>query len=221
MRKVVLSVACAVLLTLGSAGAALAADEPGDPGLYAPPPPPPTPSLLGSSADVACVRDTPVISYRVVLTDPGNLATGHTAVLVITDGVNRVDVTLGDVSSGSLSGTVLWPGASVDANGTANGWPGWVFQNGAWVETDGNYAWTRGAISATIQVNPEMPVALSYPAASLPCAGPTVNGALLSAASSSLPATGGEVGVVTAITGIAVGAVILGGVVLIARRRRV
>lgn len=221
MRKVVLSVACAVMLTLGSAGAALAAGEPGDPGVYAPPPPPPTPSLVGSSADVACVGGVPMISYRVLLTDPGDLATGHTAVLVLTDGVNRVDVTLGDVSSGSLSGTVLWPGASVDASGRANGWPGWVFQNGSWASTTGNYAWTRGAITATIQVNPEMPVALSYPAESSACAGPSVAGVPLSAGSTSLPATGGQVGIVTAITGIAVGAVVLGGVVLIARRRRV
>lgn len=221
MRKVVLSVACALVLTLGSAGAALAADDPADPGVYAPPPPPPTPSLVGSTADVACVDNTPLISYRVLLTDAADLSTGHTAVLVITDGVNRVDVTLGDVSSGSLSGTVLWPGASVDANGVGNGWPGWVFRNGAWAQTDGNYAWTRGAITATIRVNPEMPVALSYPAESSACAAPTVSGTPLSAGSSPLAATGGQAGVVTAIAGVAVGAVVLGGVVLIARRRRV
>jgi LPXTG-motif cell wall-anchored protein len=221
MRKALFSVACAVLLTLGSAGAAMAADEPGDPGVYAPPPPPPTPSLVGSTADAVCVDDVPMITYSVLLTDPGDLATGHTAVLVITDGVNRVDVTLGDVSSGPISGSVLWPGASVDAAGNGNGWPGWVFRDGAWVETSGNYGWTRGAVSATIQVNPEMPVVLAYPPASSGCAAPTITGTALSARSAPLAATGGQTGVVMTITGIAVGAVVLGGVVLLARRRRV
>ncbi len=207
----------------------MAAAEPGDPGSYAPPPPPPTPSLVGSSVDVACVRDVPTIAYHVVVSDPGSLTGSGTAVLVLSDGVNRVDVTLGDVRSGSLDGTVLWPGASVDANGEANGWPGWVFRDGAWSETDGNYAWTRGAISATIRVNPEIQVALSYPPATSACVSPKVGGTLVSAGyrplvsaeSTSLAATGGQVGVVAAISAAAVGAVALGGVVLVARRRRV
>lgn len=207
----------------------MAAGESADPGSYVPPPPPPTPSLVGSSVDVSCVGDVPTIVYHLVVTDPGALTGNHVAALVISDGVNRVDVTLGDVSSGSLDGTVLWPGASADASGKANGWPGWVFRDGAWAETAGNYAWTRGAITVTLRVNPELRVALTYPPATSACASPKVARTLVSAAyrtlvsgqSKSLPATGGQVGAVVAISAAGVGAVALGGVVLVARRRRV
>lgn len=192
-----------------------------EPGPYAPPPPAPTPSLVGSSVEVTCVRDVPVISYRVVLTDPAGSATDRTAILVITDGVNRVELPLGEVTSGELSGTTLWPGASVDANGDGDGWPGWVYRNGAWVETDENFGWTREAITATIEVNPQLPVPLAYPPATSACASPTVTGAPLSSGGSPLAATGGDAAAVAVVSGVGAAAVLLGGAALLARRRRV
>jgi len=193
--------------------------ETADVGQYPPPPPRSAPSLVGSTLSVACVRDVPVISYHVVLSNPA-AATSHTAVLVITDGTNRVELTLGDVSSGELSGTILWPGASVDASGQGTGWPGWVYKNGTWVETDANYGWTRDRITTTIEVNPVVAVPLSYPPASSACAGPVIGS--VAAAGTALPATGGD-GRALAVTAAAgVGALALGGAaVLLIRRRRV
>ncbi|MCT9820049.1 LPXTG cell wall anchor domain-containing protein [Microbacterium sp. W1N] len=195
--------------------------EVGDVGVYAPPPPPPPrePSLVGSSVDVMCVRDAPVISYRVQLTDPDDTATGHDAVLVITDGVNRVEIPLGDVSSGALSGTLLWPGASVDDAGNGTGWPGWEYRDGEWVEVDGNFAWTRDRITASIEVNPVLAVPLAYPPATSACASPTVTGTPLASGSTPLAATGGDAAAVAVVAGAAVGAVVIGGVLLLRRRR--
>jgi hypothetical protein len=131
---------------------------------------PTEPTLAGSVATGTCVADSPWIAFDVKLTDPDGQSTGNTASLVMTDGVNTETIVLGDLENGSLKGEVLWPGASVDENGTANGWPGWALVDGKWIETDGNFAWTRGAITAKLVVNPEVPVTISYPEATPSCA---------------------------------------------------
>ena len=131
---------------------------------------PTEPTLAGSVATGTCVADSPWIAFDVKLTDPDGQSTGNTASLVMTDGTNTETIVLGDLENGSLKGEVLWPGASVDENGTANGWPGWALVDGKWIETDGNFAWTRGAITAKLVVNPEVPVTISYPEATPSCA---------------------------------------------------
>ena len=133
------------------------------------------PSLTGSFATGSCIADSPWITFDVEMTDPDKQATSNTATLVLTDGTNTERVTLGDLKNGSLTGKVLWPGASVDADGKANGWPGWALVGDKWIEIPGNYAWTRGAITAKLEVNPELPVTISYPKATPECAtGPKV-----------------------------------------------
>ncbi|HEY9324247.1 MAG TPA: hypothetical protein VIP50_04885 [Agromyces sp.] len=128
------------------------------------------PSLKGSVATGICEADSPWIFFDVELTDPDKQSTGNTASLVMTDGVNTETIELGDLEGGSLSGKVLWPGASVDENGTANGWPGWALVGDKWIEVDDNFAWTRGEITAELVVNPELDVAISYPPATPECA---------------------------------------------------
>ncbi|NYG19431.1 hypothetical protein BJY17_000178 [Agromyces hippuratus] len=133
------------------------------------------PTLDGSIATGTCVADSPWISYTVKLTDPDNTVKTRTVSLVLTDGTNTKTIVLGDLKDdGTLQDKVLWPGASVDADGKADGWPGWAYADGKWVETDGNFAWTRGAITAELVVNPSVPVTISYPKATPECAtGPT------------------------------------------------
>ena len=128
------------------------------------------PSLTGSVATGTCVADSPWIFFDVKLSDPDKQSTGNTASLVMTDGTNTETIVLGDLKDGSLKGEVLWPGASVDENGTANGWPGWALVGDKWIEVDDNFAWTRGDITAQLVVNPELDVAISYPPASPNCA---------------------------------------------------
>ncbi len=216
-RRGAAAAAALVTLALWSVSTpAFAADS----GSYAPPPPPQTPSLVGSSVEVSCVRDVPVISYRVVLTDPADASTGHDAVLVITDGTNRVELPLGDVSAGELTGTLLWPGASVDRNGNGTGWPGWILQDGAWVETPGNFGWTRADITATIQVNPEIAVPMAYPPATSACASPITGTPLSAGGGTPLAATGGDAMVIAVVGGAAVAAIAAGSLALATRRRR-
>ncbi|MEF3404279.1 hypothetical protein [Agromyces sp. CCNWLW203] len=128
------------------------------------------PSLTGSVATGVCEADSPWIFFDVELTDPDEQSTGNTASLVMSDGTNTETIELGELKDGSLTGKVLWPGASVDENGTANGWPGWALVGDKWIEVDDNFAWTRGDITATLEVNPELDVAISYPPATPNCA---------------------------------------------------
>ncbi|MGI9823307.1 LPXTG cell wall anchor domain-containing protein [Agromyces sp. Marseille-Q5079] len=144
----------------------------------APPVDPEGPTLDGSVAVGECQADVPWILYTVQLNDTDDSVPANAEVfLVITDGTNTETRSLGTLDDADhLSDKVLWPGASVDADGNPTGWPGWEQEaDGTWVETTGNFAWTRGDIDAKIEVNPELAVDLSYPPATPDCAnGPTV-----------------------------------------------
>jgi hypothetical protein len=213
-RKTLIAAALTAAMIGFGGSAAFAAEESGTdyvPDQYT------DPTLGGSTASSQCVGDVPWINVSVKLTDPDNQATSNVAYLRMTDGSNVEDIKLGELDkNGNLTTTILWPGASTDGQGNATGWPGWALVDDNWVETSGNYAWTRGPITATIHVNPEISVPLSYPAASEACASPT---ALLSEnpGEPGLAATGGAVPYLAA--GIGVGALALGAT-LIARRRR-
>lgn len=174
------------------------------------------PTLAGSTAVGVCEKDAPWISYDVMLTDPDQQATSHDARLVLESGANTATIPLGTLVEGSLSGRVLWPGASVNAAGEATGWPGWAFENGEWVEVDGNFAWTRGNITATIEVNPSLVVPLSYPPATPQCSANPPG--TPHPASAVLPATG-LTAAVGPIAVIGVAALVLGLGFVIWRRR--
>jgi LPXTG-motif cell wall-anchored protein len=216
-RKSMAAAAVAALMILGGAGTAFAADD--DVSGYTPVTPS-TLSLAGSTASGVCENGAPYISFDVVMTDPAGAATSHEVYLVLTDGTHTDRIHLGTLDAdNSLAGRILWPGASVE-NGVATGWPGWATINGALVETNGNFAWTRGDITATLEVNPELTVALSYPPATAACAVPPAAPAASDGDQAGiLPVTGLNVPVVPiAIGG---GIVLLGGAgLLLARRRR-
>jgi len=202
--------AVVILVALGAPASAQADSEDYTPSEHQ------TPTLAGSTAVGVCDKDAPWISFDVRLTDPDEQVTSDSARLILTDGTNTSTIPLGTLVDGRLAGRVLWPGAAVNAAGEATGWPGWAFQNGQWVEIDGNFAWTRGRITATIEVNPSVVVPLSYPPATPQCdANPPGSPA---AASAALPATGltaavGPIAVVGA-------SVVLAGLVLFLLRRR-
>lgn len=200
-RKTLSVVAVAAIIAVSAPVAASAAEE--DP--YTPEEPT-APTLAGSVAVGECIANVPYISYDVSLTDPDDQSPSHDASLVLSGGGNTYSIPLGTLVDNHLSGTVLWPGASVDGAGNPTGWPGWDFVGGEWVETDGNFAWTRGSISAVIHVNPEVSVPLSYPPATPNCAAvpptalspesPTDAGdQALAATGGSLPYVAGGVGV--------------------------
>ncbi len=218
MKKHLGALALAAALVIG--GPVTAAFATGDDGYT--PGTPTTPTLSGSTAGVACVKNAPYIQYSVTMTDPDNAATGHTAYLLLADAQGHsVDLQLGTLVNNRLSGSILWPGASVDANGNGTGWPGWVMSAGAWQQTTGNYAWTRGAITATLHVNPSLVVPLAYPPASAACANPASVGdasGVAAAGGSALAVTGATVPWLAA--GVGVSALAVGGLLLALRRRR-
>lgn len=140
------------------------------------------PTLEGSFATGVCEGDAPWIDWSVAMSDPYNRATSHHAYLVITDGTNTETLDLGELvyndatGKWELSDQTLWPGASVDAEGNATGWPGWEqLEDGTWQETTGNFAWTRDTSSATFVVNPELAIDLTYPDATPECSDPDDN----------------------------------------------
>ncbi|QAY75054.1 cell wall protein [Agromyces protaetiae] len=129
-------------------------------------------SLLGSVATGVCEADVPWIYFHVALDDPDQQSTSREAFLVFTDGTNTERIALGEIDpvTGVLDDRVLWPGASVDGAGNPTGWPGWTQDaSGEWVETTGNFAWTRSLTTATIEVNPDLAVDVSYPPATPEC----------------------------------------------------
>ncbi|SDS81108.1 hypothetical protein SAMN04489860_2427 [Paraoerskovia marina] len=140
---------------------------------------PTEPTLAGSVATGTCVADAPWLEYTVVVDDPDDQYTGDktgTITFVAPEGEENVVETIQLDENLSASGSVLWPGASVDSEGSANGWPGWEQDaDGTWAETTGNYAWARDLTHVTIDVNPSLTVDVSYPEATPECAAePTV-----------------------------------------------
>lgn len=129
------------------------------------------PTLAGSTAAALCVANVPWIDFDVVLTDPDQQSTGHTAYLVLSDGTNIEKVELGPLGEdGSVDGRVLWPGAAIDEAGNPTAWPGWKqLPNGRWVVTEENFGWTHSLTSAYIEVNPELSIDLEYPPAVVGC----------------------------------------------------
>jgi len=203
MRASMTSLFVSAALLFGAPTAAAAADN----GYR---PTPPDPSLDGTSATAQCVGGVPWIDYSVVVT---GATEPEPAVLVMTDGSQSVSIPLGTVRDGGLNGRVLWPGAAVDASGAATAYPGFVWENGQWVRTDGNFAWTRGDITAEIQVNPEIIIPLDYPPSTAACM--TMSSASDPAA---LPATGGGLQTVVLAGGAGLLAAATGAILL--RRRR-
>ena len=192
-------------------------------------------TLTGSLVTGECIANAPWIFFDVVVDNPNHLAlSGHDVTISMNDGKGDTwTQTLGTISTATegasatadsltLSGKILWPGASVAADGvTPTGWPGWTQDaSGNWVETTGNYAWTRTITSALVEVNPLLSVAISYPPATPSCNAAPPTDAKPAADASGLADTGSNV-VFGVVTGVVV--IVLGGLVLaytLIRRRR-
>ncbi|WP_251039168.1 hypothetical protein [Agromyces sp. ISL-38] len=186
------------------------------------------PTLTGSLAG-ECVANAPWIVYDVVLNDPDGVVATDVVSLVFTDGTSTETIELGTLVDGKLSGKALWPGATVAEDGvTPTGWPGWAFVGGKWVVTDDNFGWTRDVTEVKLVVNPELTVALDYPAATADCAPPAPGGGTGGATTTTTTTTtttslastgfnGGLIGIVAGVLAVA-GLALL--VVTWVRRRR-
>ncbi|WP_166845258.1 LPXTG cell wall anchor domain-containing protein [Isoptericola sp. BMS4] len=151
-------------------------EKPEEPGTPEEPEEPTEPTLEGSIVSTDCIADAPWITYDVRVTPADAELDDRTAELVLTDGTRTETITLGELGEdGTLAGRTLWPGAEVAEDGvTPIAWPGWErLDDGTWVETDENFAWTREGVTATLVVNPDLAVEnFAYPPPTSACANP-------------------------------------------------
>jgi uncharacterized repeat protein (TIGR01451 family) len=197
-----------------------------------------------------CLNDAPYLEYQVTpinLTDtpyialiwwtaeafaahdPSIAATDTAAILA--DGAAKVDtvpVPAGWSPGEAISGRQLWPGAAVDAAGEATAWPGWTeLPDGTWkLDPSAPFYTLRGETVVEVRINPSTDAAISYPPATPDCSAqppdqpapsPTVGPAKAGGSQPRVLAwTGADIAAALAIAA----ALVLGGVFLVIRRRK-
>jgi len=131
----------------------------------------PAPSLDVSAFSPECIRDAPFIRYAIV--PRGFVPTSTQATLEIKDRNGRLVKTQ---VVNSFSGSIVWPGASVDSSGNATDWPGWKRANDgvSWIPDPAD-AFLREGLTITVTVNRSATATVSYPAVTSPCANPPGN----------------------------------------------
>jgi len=174
-------------------------------------------ALVAGEITAVCEGDVPYLGYAVSL--PAGIEVDDETPLSITF-LNPGDGENWTVTDQPLSGRVLWPGASAEE---PRQWPGWLLtEDGSYVETEGNYAWTRDGVEVLFEVNPSYSTVVSYPPATSECANPPAGtvGVVDAAAPPAGPAlatTGATVAGAAAFAALLVG----GGALVFWLRRRV
>jgi LPXTG-motif cell wall-anchored protein len=180
-------------------------------------------ALVPGDIGAICESDVPYLAYAVSLPE-GIEAEGDnplTVTFLNPDGENHVTTDL------PLEGRLLWPGASADE---PKQWPGWELVDGSYVETDGNFAWTREGVQVLFEVNPDYATVVDYPEATADCANPpsdvlqaaqdvevdATDVDQVAATEAELPRTGATVGLAAAIAALLLGA---GATLFLVRRR--
>jgi hypothetical protein len=112
-----------------------------------------------------CIRDTPYLSYTIT---PVNFTPISNSIATIT--IRRiVDQSVVVVKTNQpLTGTFLWPGAVVDAQGNPIDWPGWDLVNGEWIQINDGL---RPYLEFDVAVNPVTSTTASYPDPTPQCIG--------------------------------------------------
>lgn len=127
-------------------------------------------SIDVSGFSPVCIRNAPFVSYTIV--PIGFTPASPTATLVVKTVTGSV---LETINGASLSGTFIWPGATVDAAGRATDWPGWkIAPDGvSWIP-DPSDAITRDGLVIDVTVNPAATATarVNYVGSSSPCANP-------------------------------------------------
>jgi hypothetical protein len=119
--------------------------------------------LIVLKAQAVCRGNVPWLDYAL---EPQG--TPNTTTTLVWGDPNGVHDTMAGLP---LSGSVMWPGVVVDAQGNAVDWPGWTLVNGVWVQHD-QWDWVRPQVQVTFQVNPTATITAVYPKETAPCADP-------------------------------------------------
>jgi hypothetical protein len=121
--------------------------------------------LVVVKAETVCRGNVPWLDY--VLDAQG---TPNKTASLVWGNENGKHYTMSDLP---LSGSVMWPGTVVDAQGEAIDWPGWTLDPDGvtWHQGD-EWSWLRPDVPITFHVNPSATLTAYYPEATAPCAGP-------------------------------------------------
>ncbi|WP_394551103.1 hypothetical protein ACDF64_10645 [Agromyces sp. MMS24-JH15] len=188
---------------------------------------------INPNAYVRCIADQPWLFYAIAVT-PSTPVDGPITVTWVSadDGVHPVQTETRVLPAGQFVGGMLWPGATLGANGLPSGYPGYrplgpgddpnsplVFNgpNGALIldESLPSFAWRNQTIPASItfQINPEQTVLAVYPQALPECA-------LAGTGVAGLPTSGVETGRPAMLAGwlLGLGAILVLGAWRIRRR---
>ncbi len=128
------------------------------------------PSIDVSGFSPECIGDAPFIRYTIV--PRGFTPASNQAVLVIKDRNGNVVETQ---TVNSLSGSIPWPGATVDAAGNATDWPGWKLADDgvSWIPDPSDAFLREGlVIEVTVAPAPSATATVAYPPTTSPCANP-------------------------------------------------
>lgn len=111
-----------------------------------------------------CLNNAPWLDYSVT---PNYDATGKTAKI---EWINSEGKVVQEDNGRPLSGSILFPGASLDIDGNGAAWPGWVKDGSKWIESDDRYGSLRkeGA-KVRVTVDPWTIIDITYPASAGTC----------------------------------------------------
>ncbi|MEO2109616.1 MAG: Ig-like domain-containing protein, partial [Leeuwenhoekiella sp.] len=128
-------------------------------------------SFTISIADGECDGDVPYLVYDIDLNNFA--ATGPLTITFLDNSGNS----LLEYTDLPLTGRVLWPGAEVDANGNPTNWPGWILEDGVWVEGDDGFLDVRPDVNVVFSINPSQTIVVNYPPSDPYCySGPRLDG---------------------------------------------
>jgi hypothetical protein len=206
---VALGAAAVLAVAFASPAGAGAADDP-----YEPPDPPPIARALSLQAGPACIDDGAYVTYSI---ETIGFQPETDTVKIEWRSIDG-DVIATQTES-SLSGTIPWPGMVFGDSGEPIDWPGWVEQNGEWVEADDGFQALRPQARVTFTINPTSSVTVDYPPATPTCNPnpPDAAAAAETRETDSLPFTGGDIAMLVAI---GAGALLVGWLLYAAGRRR-
>jgi len=125
--------------------------------------PEPVEKAITVVATSKCANDAPYLDYTIT----PSYTTSETATIEFINSEGKVVQTK---TSQALTGSILFPGATVDNTGKGNAWPGWASQGGKWVEVaDLNGSIRKAGAKIRVTLTPTKTIDISYPATTTGC----------------------------------------------------
>lgn len=126
--------------------------------------PEPVEKKIDVTVSSKCDKNAPWLDYNVT---PNFDATGLTAKI---EWINSEGKVIQEDNDKPLSGSILFPGASLDINGNGAVWPGWEKQGSKWVEIDDRYGSMRNdGAKIKVTVDSWKVVEVTFPASTSTC----------------------------------------------------